>query len=383
MNIDFEIIWKKIHTSLSEEEEELFKSWLEENSTHREFVNKVSRYYNEGSGFKKNPAEVKKSWNKVYKAISINKAKRTRRIVYALSITAGMVIFIIILLLKPGQREKLVFSDYESIIKPGSKQATLILDNGSAYKLTEETDLSLEDGGTLINTNGKALEYIDHSKETDEMKFNTLSTPRGGEFFLILSDGTMVWLNSETSLRYPVQFTGKNRIVELEGEAFFEVARDDKRPFKVITGEQVLEVLGTSFNLSSYPDEDFVYTTLVEGKVCVFLEAYPEISQNLMPSYQSCFKKGSMNISQVYVNVNEFIAWKDGIFSFRNQDLARMMKTVSRWYDLEIQFENIAAMYIKFTGEIKRYENFEKILALIEKTNEVTFEIDGNSVTVK
>jgi transmembrane sensor len=386
--IDFEIIWRKLHTSISPVEEEVLRSWLEEDPRHQKFFNNVSRYYREGTDPDHDPGRTLKSWKRVAGEIDARpKIKRKRRsaaITAAVVIAAGITILVSILMLKPGEREEPVYSVMDSRIEPGSSQAVLILDDGSVHDLTSETNLEIEEGGARINNTGDALEYVEKPAPTTELKFNTLSIPRGGEFYLTLSDGTRVWLNSETILKYPVRFPEEeSRTVELDGEAYFEVARDEVRPFRVITGEQELEVLGTSFNLSSYGDEAFVYTTLVEGRVRVFARENPDIERILKPSQQSRFERGTGSISLEKVDVREFIAWKDGIFSFSNQDLSEMMKTVSRWYDLEVEFERPGAEQIKFTGEVRRYENFEKILALIEKTNEVRFEIDGRIVFVK
>jgi ferric-dicitrate binding protein FerR (iron transport regulator) len=170
--------------------------------------------------------------------------------------------------------------------------------------------------------------------------------------------------------------------VELTGEAYFEVQRDEKRPFKVVSGTQIVEVLGTSFNICSYPDDPETLTTLVEGKVNVFLEGNPEIRQTLLPNHQSLLLKDEATIEQREVDIREYIAWKEGMFYFTDQSLGDIMKTLSRWYDVDVIFTDARAADILFTGHIKRYENFEKILDLIEQTNEVTFKKERGKIAI-
>jgi transmembrane sensor len=209
-----------------------------------------------------------------------------------------------------------------------------------------------------------------------------LKIPRGGEFYLTLSDNTKVWLNSETTLKYPVEFAGEERRVELTGEAFFEVEKDAERPFRVVSDEQVVEVLGTSFNISSYPEDSVILTTLVEGKVNVFLGENPETSQTLLPKHQSFLARGEDRIMQREVDVSEYVAWKDGEFYFRDQSLENIMKTLSRWYDIDVVFNEPQAKDILFTGHLERYENFERILNLIQRTNEVSYSEEGRTITI-
>jgi len=189
-------------------------------------------------------------------------------------------------------------------------------------------------------------------------------------------------LNSDSKLRYPVSFVGDERIVELTGEAYFEVSKDKTRPFKVITDGQVVEVVGTEFNISSYSNEELIYTTLVEGQVKVYTEENPELSQTLLPGFQTyCFREEGL-ISKRKVDVYEYTAWKEGVFYFKNKPLVDMMKTLAKWYDIDVVFENQAKKDIRFCGELPRYDNFEKILMKIEKTYEVRFEIRDNILVV-
>jgi ferric-dicitrate binding protein FerR (iron transport regulator) len=262
------------------------------------------------------------------------------------------------------------------------------LDNGEVYELSESTEEIFSEEGAQIKNTGKKLEYIPETEEKlkrkeERVKFNTLEIPRGGEYFLVLSDGTKVWLNSETTLRYPVNFNSEQRNVELTGEAYFEVAENKNAPFLVATGEQVVKVLGTKFNISSFQEDAFVLTTLVEGKVEVFLEKSPEVKQILLPSDQGRFDKEKGMISKRKVDPYKFIAWKEGRFVFEDELLSDMMKTLSKWYDVDVIFASERALDYRFTGNLRRYDNFREILEKIEKTNEVEFVIENREIIVK
>ncbi len=215
------------------------------------------------------------------------------------------------------------------------------------------------------------------------MKYNTLIIPRGGQFNLTLADGTRVWLNADSRLKYPTSFPGEERVVELTGEAYFEVKKNTQKPFKVLSGNQVVQVLGTSFNISSYQDDPITATTLVEGKVEVYLENTPSEHQMLLPNQQSILVRSDNSLSQKEVDVKAFISWKDGWFYFKDKPLEAIMLDLSRWYDVSVQYEDQEAKKLPFTGEIRRYENLEDVLNLLEKTREVQFEMERRKVIIK
>lgn len=257
------------------------------------------------------------------------------------------------------------------------------MDDGTAYNLSSGQNLDVEEGGTQISSQGTSLQYKESKESAAEVKYNTLVIPQGGQFSLSLADGTEVWLNAGTTLRYPTSFIGKERKVELTGEAYFEVTKNAEMPFRVLSGEQVVEVLGTSFNIASYQEDSSIYTTLVEGKVSVFLEKTPQVRKTLLPEQQSIFVKGTDKINKRVVDVEQYIGWKDGWFYFKDESLESIMQTLSRWYDVEVRFKNEEAKKLQFTGKIKRYEDLKDVLNLLEKTNEVTFKIDRRYITVE
>lgn len=381
--IDFEIIWKKINQSLTEEEEILLSQWLNESPAHQRYLDNVMQYYLEDSGFSVNKTETDKAW-KTLKNKGLKGYQRNSRWIITLS-AAAAAIFLIVTFLFPSKKiENLPATAINGeLIKPGTNQATLILNDGSVYDLTSSKNLVLTEGGSEIKSEGTKLQYTKKKINHRKIKYNTLSIPRGGEFFLQLADGTKVWLNSETVLRYPVQFVGNERRVELTGEAFFEVARNEKVPFLVESGEQTVKVLGTEFNISSYKENPLIYTTLVKGSIEVFISNKPEIKQTLAPNEQNSISKIDAKITKQKVDPYQYVAWKEGRFVFEDQNLAEIMKILSKWYDVNVVFAREDLKNLRFTGNLQRYSDFGEILKKIQKTNEVEFIIENKQITIR
>lgn len=382
--IDFEIIWKKINHKTTENEDILLSRWLEETPDHQQYLDKVIKYYRDGSSFDVNSIETSKAWKALKKEL-LKKKHSTFKQIISLVAAAVVTIFLVINFLLPVKKFEVlpIVSNKAELIKPGTNKATLILDDGSVYDLASSKNLKLTEGSSEIISEGNKLQYTSNEGTKKEVKYNSLSVPRGGEFFLQLADGTKVWLNSETILRYPVQFTGNERKVELTGEAFFEVTRNEKIPFLVESGEQVIKVLGTEFNISSYKEKSQIYTTLVKGSVEIFLKDKPEINQRLVPNEQSIVNKIDGHISKRKVETYQFIAWKEGRFVFENQNLGEIMHTLSKWYNVDIVFARAELKDIRFTGNLQRYANFSEMLKKIQKTNEVEFVIENKQITIK
>jgi len=314
------------------------------------------------------------------------KRNYTSRWIIGLS-AAVVIISLMITYLRPDNKlemERFALEKAE-LIKPGTNKALLILNDGTSHDLTASNDLLLNEGGSVIKSEGTKLTYTKKEAvpKEKEIKYNTLSIPRGGEFFLKLSDGTKVWLNSETVIRYPVQFTGKERRVELMGEAFFEVAHNAKVPFIVESGEQSVKVLGTEFNISSYKEDPLILTTLVQGSVEVCFKNMPEIKQTLAPGEQSSINKLEAQILKHVVDPYKFVAWKEGRFIFDDKNLGEIMTTLSKWYNVEVTFASEDLRNYRFTGDLKRYADFGEVLKKIGKTNEVKFIIENKKITIR
>lgn len=381
--IDYDLIWKKINSSLTVEEEILLSQWLNESPLHQQSLDKAIHYALEGSSCPDDKAETAQVWKTLrYKGLNGNRISSRWFISMAAAIAALIMVGTFLFPAKKIHVNPLGAKRIE-IIKPGSNQAILTLNDGSVHDLTASGNLVLTEGGSEIKSEGAKLLYTESKDASKEIMYNTLNIPRGGEFFLQLSDGTKVWLNSETILRYPVQFDGKERRVQLTGEAYFEVARNENLPFLVESGEQVIKVLGTEFNISSYIENPLIFTTLVKGSVEVISKHKPDIKQRLSPNEQSFVRKVDGEFSKREVDTYPFVAWKEGRFVFQDQNLGEIMKTLSKWYSIEVLFAREESKNIRFTGNIERYSDFGKVLTKIQKTNEVDFKIEDRQITIR
>lgn len=287
--------------------------------------------------------------------------------------------------------EEMVHSTSQQSILPGGNKAMLTLADGRMISLDEVTegDLAEQAGVRVVKTTDGQLFYeLIRTVPGDEIMYNTVSTPNGGEYQLVLPDGTKVWLNAASTLRYPVRFTGDLRRVELTGEAYFEVnrskAKDALLPFVVKTTSQEVEVLGTHFNIKAYPEESITKTTLLEGSVRISIPSGNQLPATnvLKPNQQSIIKSGSHHISIAKVDPSNAIAWKNGNFAFHDNDITEVMNTISRWYNVEVEYEGDSAKNKVFGGTISKFESFEKLLETIALIGTVKFRIEGRRVIV-
>ncbi len=267
-------------------------------------------------------------------------------------------------------------------IEAGKARAVLKLSSGEVLSLDNKSGSLQEEDGTVIEFDSAGVSYKFSDRKIEE-KFNQLDIPKGGEFFLVLSDGTKVWLNSESSLKYPTQFNSKARKVYLEGEAYFEVANNPLLPFDVVVDDLSVRALGTSFNIMAYDDELYIETSLIEGKVQIFSEEPEENNAyNLYPSYQAKYERRTKHIQQEKVNTDDVIAWKNGLFVFDNEDIESIMHRLSRWYDIEVEYYNLVIGDYHFTGSVRRYEDIDKILDMIKMTTHLEFMIEGRKILI-
>tara|TARA_R110002050_G_scaffold169807_1_gene301631 strand:+ start:2503 stop:3675 length:1173 start_codon:yes stop_codon:yes gene_type:complete len=268
-----------------------------------------------------------------------------------------------------------------SDIQPGTSKAILELADGSTVNLEKEDKEIMEYDGTIVQNTQKQLIYkpADQRQNHKKIRYNTIKIPRGGEYQLSLSDGTKVWLNAETILKYPVVFSDKTREIFMEGEAFFEVAKSTDWPFIVHTSNVKVNVLGTSFNIRAYSDEKVSTTTLVTGKVTL-VQSDNNKEYGLTPNEQATVSKGATVIEKV--NVNQFIAWKNGRILFEENTLEEIFNELSRWYNIDINYADEEVKNLRFSIDVVRYSKFETILEIIELTKKVKFEINENEVTI-
>ncbi|POY37925.1 hypothetical protein C3K47_05205 [Solitalea longa] len=266
-------------------------------------------------------------------------------------------------------------------VKPGSNKAILTLANGKRIALEEaKTGLLSNEGGTSVNkTSDGLLKYNDSQNEDSPPSFNKLEIPRGGQYQVVLSDGSKVWLNSASILIYPTSFDTKERKVELIGEAYFEIAKDKTKPFRVVSKEQTVEVLGTHFNISNYPDDMSVHTTLLEGSVRVVAKSTGS-TQILKPGGQINISGNSIQIDQ-HADIEEVIAWKNGDFNFKGEDIKSIMRQLSRWYNIDVRYEGKVTDEVYY-AKISRNKNISEVLKLLEQAEGVHFKIQERRIIV-
>lgn len=268
-------------------------------------------------------------------------------------------------------------NDYD--IPPGGNRATLTLADGRTIILDEARDGIVIGSDEITYNDGVSLDVLSSEDEGQrEISFLELTTPRGGTYQITLSDGTRVWLNAASTMRYPPRFSDGERIVELTGEAYFSVAKNAERPFRVVSAGQEIEVLGTEFNVSAYPDDPEAKTTLVEGVVQIE-NSKSNDKKKLLPGEQSTIRGTSTDINKV--PIAQYIAWKSGMFHFKHTPFVEMMGQIERWYEVELVYRN-GIPKDTFSGRMRRDVSLLTVLDLL-KVSEIDFHLDGNKLIIE
>jgi len=268
---------------------------------------------------------------------------------------------------------------YKGIV-PGTNKATLTLANGTTISLDDANNgqIAKQAGVKITKTANGQIVYQAEATGQEQAVQNTVTTPKGGQYKIILPDGTNVWLNAASSITYPTVFKGADREVTLNGEGYFEVAKNKAMPFRVKSALQTVEVLGTHFNINTYADEAQVKTTLLEGSVKVISAANSTL---IVPGEQAVIERdGNGAISKQQVNLDKEVAWKNGVFSFADEDIREVMRQVSRWYDIDVVYEGDMPRE-KFFGEISRSSNLADVFRILELNN-MKFVVEGKTVKV-
>ena len=263
-------------------------------------------------------------------------------------------------------------------VAPGGNKAILTLADGSIINLDSAQNGTLATQGNIKvikGEDGQLFYYVDQENST-AVGYNTISTPRGGKYEIVLSDGTRVWLNAESSLEFPASFTGKTREVTLRGEGYFEVAKNALIPFHVKVDHMTIEVLGTHFNVNAYSEEPDIETTLLEGSIKIKKAGKVQI---LSPGEQAKFTSSGIFLNK-NADLQQVMAWKEGFFLFDNTDIYTLMRQVARWYDVEVNFEGKIAVE-GFTGKISRNVPLSKFLKVLE-LNEMHIKTEGKKITI-
>ena len=270
----------------------------------------------------------------------------------------------------------------KNVMQPGTSKAILMMADGKEVVLEQGQNLNiLFNERVRVATSNRGIVYEEHGKGVVTEEYNKLTTPVGGEYSLVLSDGTKVFLNADSELKYPVEFSDGKRIVDLKGEAYFEVHKDSSRPFVVRMNGAEVTVLGTSFNVNTYGDDGQIYTTLVNGSVRVSSVKNGQ-AEVLKPGMQSVMDVQSGQLTVREVDVEPYVAWREGRFVFRAMTLDLIMRQLQRWYDFEVFYQNSELKDYEFRGVIKRDMDLDKVLSVIKATTNVDFEVKGKVITI-
>ncbi len=372
-----ELLHKQKVFQLTEEEERELAAWLSDEENRK----LAERLYRE--------EEERKAWTE-YQHYDAEKAyvrfsrMSDRRIFpwrrwWGVAAVLLPLTFVTVFLL---QQENLEERETENIsyTSGGRGHAILTLAGGDRIVLGEKQPLySRKDSSVILTADSITLHYEKKKELPDQLVYNELYVPRRGEYVVCLSDGSRIFLNADTRLKYPVVFGNGSRVVELTGEAYFEVAADSLHPFVVKTGGGSIQVLGTVFNINAYDENAEVQTTLVEGSVAVCKKDEKVV---LSPGEQACFRKDGNGLYKRTVPVALYTAWKDGLFKFHRESLENIMMILTRWYDIQVFFQNEDLKRLLFTGDLKKYDSIEEHLKMLEMTTNISFEVHGSSVII-
>ncbi|TAJ14431.1 DUF4974 domain-containing protein [Marinilabiliaceae bacterium JC017] len=375
---------KLFEQSISSEELKVLNDWAGSNAFRQHLLHKMRK----PTAFEEWHKEViavrtEESWKVVEKAIKANRGRQIRMEVMRYAAIAIMTLMVGAAIYYFSAKEPVAVQPQmaKNVIEPGSSKARLFLDDGQVINLEEKQAADyLEKDSSKISVASGEVTYLASRDTREELIYNTIQIPRGGTYTLVLADGTRVYMNSETELKYPVRFSTGQRKVTLKGEAYFEVTKDPEAPFIVEANNSQVEVLGTAFNVKAYADESVITTTLVEGSV-----KFSNTQETLIlePSDQTVFNTLSNKVTTNKVNTDLYTAWKDGYFWFKNESLEDVLTRMSRWYDFDVFYKNQAVKELRFSGKVEVFEDVDILIRMIEKTTDIQFEISGRAVIVQ
>lgn len=377
-----EYIIKELNGELNPSEYQILKEWINDSQHNKESYLKYRTLYLKTKELSVYHAIDKDAaWFRLNKNIKSNKVIFKSWYTFASATIAAAIVtaFVLFVVLEKDEAPKEYLAN--QLVQPGASKAILETSTGEFLVLDSESKTMIQSAsGKVIGEDSLDILSYNSDIQLKEVEYNTIKVPRGGEYQLWLADGTKVWLNSESQLKFPVVFTGTTREVELIGEGMFDVKENANKPFIVNTEYSKVKVYGTQFNVMSYPDENLQETTLVEGSVSVIRNGKETIIQ---PGQQARLDKKSDQMFVNEVDVNLYTAWKDGIFRFEEMTLQDMATKLARWYDVEFFFANQEVRTKRFTGGVRRSTDFKFFMKMIEETTKVDIETNGKTILVK
>jgi hypothetical protein len=380
------LIGKLLNGDILPDEHLWLKNWIDESEANHELFSKLT----DPDHLEKqldywNKIDNNSAWEKLQRKLGVEEAPRRFKYLSLLKYAAAVVVLLTVSILIYRDNDKAVKKPVDKIargvISPGSNHAILILDNGQKVALKKHEKISLnEKDGTAVSNQNDVLTYKQNGEGGDagqKLTYNTIMVPRGGEYQLILADGSKVWMNSASTLKYPTTFSGKERKVYLTGEAYFEVAKNAAMPFIVKTDKAEVQVLGTHFNVMAYEDEINCKTTLLEGSVRVQSSSAVNV---IKPGQQAIINNQGQQKVTSDINIDEEMAWKNGFFLFKDAGIKGIMQQAARWYDLDVVYEGDIPE-IQFSGKMSRKVDFHGFVNILKYAG-LHFNIKGKTVTI-
>lgn len=371
---------------ICEEDRQRLEAWLAESDEHRVLFEKMSR-----KGWYRSEQERRRIYSseKGWKALSgrLEKPSRGKKIslvLFKYAAVAAVVISSVFLVREffTESPEPMNANIAYTAIEPGVKGAKLILDNGRQIPLSSDSVFVLEEEGTRIDKTRETLDYTKSREKPRKEKFHTIVTSKGEEFTLHLSDGSRVILNAESEIRYPVTFIRNERMVEVSGEAYFDVVHEENRPFIVVTKSSETRVLGTSFNVRAYQNDPGEQVTLVEGAVRIARKSGSHSPVTIKPGEQATIMGEEGAIPVKKVNTGYYTAWIEGRFIFQDKRLEEIMTELNRWYHFSVEYRDESLKDIRFGATLDRYDEVNPIFHLFNTTQLVRIEQNGTHITI-
>ena len=372
------IILAYLRDEVDEEGQRKLKVWLEESDSHKTLFARIQDEKMQYEDIQKILSyDAGGAWQVVQQKAARRRRKRLTR-VYRVAVSVVIIFGVAIAVLLREEATTVVPVVKVEEITPGRSMAKLTVASGDVYHLDSLHQVDLIT--SLAENNGKEVVFIDRQLEEGEreIKYNKVEIPRGGEYQIVLGDGTRVYLNAQTELRFPESFaSSEQRLVYLSGEAYFEVTKNPSKPFVVQCKDYAVKVLGTSFNVNSYEGDETSKTTLATGKVEIDMDGKQTI---LNPGQQAIIKNGEVNVKEVDVEV--YTTWMFDNFRFQSESIQEIMTKLSRWYAIDVFYMNESVRNYHFTGYLPRYAKIADVLELLSLTTNIKFDVEGKTVIV-
>ncbi|TRX71430.1 FecR family protein [Carboxylicivirga sp. M1479] len=376
-----QIIGDYIEGTISSEDKKLLDSWLTDSANQRFFERLTSKHYllSKDKQHQVFNSDKDAAWQATQQSIKSSK-KVKLWMQYAAAVLVPLVLFFAVYQLSEVGQQRSDVASYT--IEPGEQRAILILSDGSQIEVSAaDTLITQSQSGVVIDLDSAAVNYNDlNNKESDGIHYNTLNTTRGMEYSITLEDGTKVWLNASSSLKYPERFVGTNREVYADGEVYFEVAKDRNRPFFVHFNNKKIRVLGTQFNVRSYKEENNDYVTLAEGSIQLESKQANVIME---PNKQAVVNKKSGQLELQTVNAMVYGAWRKGNFVYDKARLETIINDVARWYQLNVFYQNHSVKEKRLSLYTPRQGSIKDLLEILEATDDISFEINDDNLIVR